>query len=116
MQRLKNSIDFKKVYNNKNSFANKHLVLYVLKTGNESRIGFSVSKKVGNAVTRNKIKRRLREISRLNAYQIQEGYDIICIARVNANDIDYQTLNNSFLHLIRKLGLLKVKENGEIND
>ena len=112
MQRLKNSIDFKRVYNNQKSFANRHLVLYILKTDNESRIGFSVSKKVGNAVTRNKIKRRLREISRLNAYQIKEGYDIICIVRVKAKDIDYQTLNNSFLHLIKKLGLLMVNENG----
>ena len=42
---------------------------------------------------RNKIKRRLREISRLNAYKIKDGYDIICIVRVNAKDIDYQTLN-----------------------
>ena len=118
MQRLKKSINYKKVYNNKKSIANRHLVFYTLKNENESRIGFSISKKVGNAVIRNKIKRRLREISRLNAYQIKDGYDIICIVRVYAKDIDYNTLNNSFLHLVKKAGLFLGDDykNGKDND
>ncbi len=126
MQRLKKNIDFKRVYNNKNSVANKHLVFYTLKTDAESRIGFSISKRVGNAAVRNKIKRRLREISRLNAYKIkdgydiiciEDGYDIICIVRVFAKDIDYETLNGSFLHLLKKADLqLGDDNNGKVYD
>jgi len=116
MQKLKKSIDFKRVYGKKNSIANKHLVFYTLKTDNESRIGFSISKKVGNAVVRNKIKRRLREISRLNGCKIKDGYDIVCIVRIFAKDIDYNTLNNSFLHLAKKAGLFVGDNNGKNND
>lgn len=117
MQRLKKNIDFKRVYNNKNSVANKHLVFYTLKTNGESRIGFSISKRVGNAAVRNKIKRRLREISRLNSYKIKDGYDIICIVRVLAKDVDYKTLNGSFLHLLKKADLqLGDDNNGKVYD
>lgn len=106
MEKLKKSLDFKKVYNNKCSIANRQLVFYYMKNGlDDSRIGFSISKKIGNAVVRNKFKRRLREISRLNSYQLLKGYDIICIVRLGARNINYEDLNNSFMHLAKKSGL-----------
>ena len=73
METIKNTKDFKKVYNEKKSIANRLFVLYVLPNGlTRSRIGVSVSKKVGKANVRNKIKRRLKEIFRLNEQSIQK--------------------------------------------
>ena len=107
MKGLKKNSDFRRVYRRGRSLADRNLVLYTLSTGDETRIGFSVSKKVGNAVTRNRLKRRLREISRLNAYKIKDGYDIICIVRVAAKNADYSTLESSFMNLVRRTGLKK---------
>ena len=64
---LKSSRDFSLVYNEKKSYANKYLVMYIRNNGMESnRIGISVSKKVGNSVIRHRITRLIRESFRLN--------------------------------------------------
>ena len=65
--RLRKNLEFKKVYSSRNNYWNRNLILYKRKNNSENtRIGFSISKKVGNAVIRNKIKRRMKEICRLN--------------------------------------------------
>lgn len=111
MNTIKKNTDFKKVYNNKNSKATSLLVLYNMKNDYDySRLGVSVSKKVGKAVVRNKIKRRLKEIYRLNEYTIKSGYDIIIIVRVKANNATYNDLEKSFMYLLKKTNLLKKRE------
>ncbi|MCL4415901.1 MAG: ribonuclease P protein component, partial [Actinobacteria bacterium] len=58
------------------------LIIYLFNNTKEnSRFGFTVSKKVGNAVIRNKIRRKLKEICRLNCSKIKKGFDVIIIAR-----------------------------------
>lgn len=116
MKGLKKNRDFRQVYRRGKSFANRNLVFYVLYTGEETRIGFSISKKVANAVGRNTIKRRLREISRLNAYQIKNGYDIICIVRVRSKNADYHTLNAAFMNLVKRAGIREEKDNEQAYD
>ena len=82
---LKKNRDFKTVYGNGKSRANKYLVMYVMKNGTEkNRIGISVSKKVGNSVVRHHLTRLIREIYRLNEHHFKKGLDIIFIVRVNA--------------------------------
>ena len=96
---LKKNRDFKTVYGNGKSRANKYLVMYVMKNGTEkNRIGISVSKKVGNSVVRHHLTRLIREIYRLNEHHFK-GLDIIFIVRVNAKKIDYHTLEKALMHV-----------------
>ena len=101
---LKKDSDFRKVYKHGKSFANRYLVMYILNNKSEySRIGISVSKKVGKAIIRNKVRRRIKEAYRLNIDEkIKNGYDIVFIARVAIKDADYVDIEKSMKHLIRK--------------
>ena len=80
-------------------------MLKALPTGlGSSRYGLSVSKKVGNAVTRNRLKRLLREIMRLQT--VKPGWDIVFIVRAEAVDADYHQLKNSVTKLLAQAQLL----------
>ncbi len=80
--RLKRRKDFRRTYQQGRSCKNGAFVLVWRKNGlDHARLGFSVSKKNGNAVQRNRIKRRLQEASRLEIAQFLPGYDYIFIAR-----------------------------------
>lgn len=105
---LKKNIDFRKVYSERNSLANKYLVMYVAKNelGN-NRIGISVSKKVGNSVIRHHITRILREIYRLNEELFKCGYDIVVIARVKTCHATYQDISKAYLDLAKLHGVLE---------
>ena len=106
-QGLKKDSDFRKVYKHGKSFANKYLVLYILNNKSEnSRIGISVSKKVGKAIIRNKVRRRIKEAYRVNIDEnVKCGYDIVFIARVAIKDADYKDIEKSIKHLVKKSGL-----------
>ncbi|MEG2869484.1 MAG: ribonuclease P protein component [Terrisporobacter sp.] len=104
---LKKDSDFRKVYKHGKSFANKYLVMYILENRSDlSRVGISVSKKVGNAIIRNKIRRRIKECYRLNVDEnVKAGYDIVFIARVSSNEVEYKDIEKSINHLIKKSGI-----------
>ena len=100
MESLKKNVDFQKVYGNGKSYANKYLVMYVLKNEcNKNRIGISVSKKVGNSVIRHRITRLIRESYRLHEDMFNSGLDIVVIARGTAKDISYHQVESALLHL-----------------
>lgn len=97
---LKRNQDFQNVYQNGRSYANRYLVMYVLKNGTErNRLGISVSKKVGNSVVRHHLTRLIREVYRLHEDTFNSGLDVVVIARVSAKDISYHQVENSLLHL-----------------
>ena len=105
---VKKNSEFQVTYRNGTSYANRLLVMYVMKTGEEeNRIGISVSKKVGNSVVRHHITRLLREIFRLNEDRIQTGLNIVVVARVAAKDSDYKHLESAYLHLCGLHHILK---------
>ncbi len=105
-QSLKKNIQFRYVYNKGKSIANKFLVMYILKNGKDfNRLGISVSKKVGNSVIRSRVTRLIRESYRLKEDDIKRGFDIIVIARINANTADYNDISKSLYHLLKKHNL-----------
>ena len=97
---LKKNADFQNVYQNGVSYANRLLVMYVLKNQTDSnRIGISVSKKVGNSVIRHHLTRLIRESYSLHEDMINSGLDIVVVARVNAKNSTYSDIESALLHL-----------------
>ena len=108
---LKKNRDFKTVYGNGKSRANKYLVMYVMKNGTEkNRIGISVSKKLGNAVFRNKYKRQLRFIIDKNKKYYQNGVDYIIIIRNGYVNLDFADKEKKYVNLIEKVNSYYKKE------
>ncbi|ASS73553.1 ribonuclease P protein component [Tumebacillus algifaecis] len=103
--RLTDKRDFQRVFHHGQSFANRYLVIYFLKNRNSDtfRVGFSVSKKVGKAVTRNRVKRLLREAFRSSRDQIKEAYDLVVIARPSAAELEYENVVQNVHHLLRNM-------------
>ena len=100
--------EFRRVYAKGKSAASPRMVVYVRKTGlPSSRLGITVSTKLGKAVVRNKIKRRFREIYRLNEEKLLCGYDIVIVGRMKSTTAEYADLDRDFLYLAEKLGLFK---------
>jgi len=105
--KLKKTYQFKQVYNYGRSYANKFLVLYVYQNKKKlRRVGYSVSKKIGKAVVRNRIKRLLREVYRHNNEQLKTGLDLVFIARNPIVDASYQQLEQTANHLFNKADII----------
>ncbi len=106
MNIIKKNLDYKAVYNCNNSFSDYNVVIFVKKNKELSnRYGFTSAKKIKNAVDRNRIRRRLKEIVRLNEDKIKTGYDIVFMARVNAVKADYKELEKSFFKVLKRSNL-----------
>lgn len=87
---------------------NPYLVVYCRrnKTG-ENRLGYTVSVKLGHAVVRNRVRRRLREVVRLNAPRMKTGWDIVLVARSRCIGAPWRKLEAAFLSACDKLDLLE---------
>lgn len=102
---LKNNIDFRRVYRKGASAVRPCLVVYARKIrGDENRLGFTVTAKVGKAHTRNRVRRRLREIYRLHESGLKTGYEFVVVARVRAAEVSYKRLETEFLSACQELG------------
>ena len=98
---------FRRLYST-SGHANSYLVLYARKNRTEgNRVGITVSKKLGCAVVRNRVRRRLREVYRLNEHRFVPGWDIVVIARSRAISADFGKLTNAYLSLAEKAGILE---------
>ena len=109
---LKKNSDFRRLYTRGNSAVTPYMVVYSRRNrGGENRLGYTVSTKLGHAVTRNRVRRRLREIVRLNTPRLKSGYDIVIVARTRCVGAEYRKMEAAFLKACEKLKLMK--EGGE---
>ena len=107
---LKKNHEFRRLYQKGASAVAGGMVLYCRKNRlGHNRVGFTVSVKLGNAVKRNRARRRLREVYRLSSPRLSQGWDLILVARGRTLTASWRELNDSFLRLSRKLGLLEDK-------
>ena len=98
---------FRRLYHT-NGQANGCLVLYARKNRTSTnRVGITVGKKLGHAVVRNRVRRRLREVYRLNEEKFLPGYDIVVVARTKAIDAPFSQLTKAYLALAQKAGILR---------
>lgn len=106
---IRKNAEFRKVYRRGKSFSNRLLVLYMYRNNlnkEVSRIGISVSKKVGKSVIRSRVKRLISESYRLNSHKFKTGYDFVIIARTSCNNKQYKEVDSSLLDLFNKAGLI----------
>ncbi len=108
---LKNNFEFRRLYNRGKNAVNPFLAVYFRKTGNkENRLGITVSTKVGKAVTRNLVRRRIREAYRLHESEFILPMDLVIVARVRCANSTFRQIEDALLELSGKLGLLKGTE------
>ncbi len=87
--RLSRSADFERAYRQGRSHANRHFVVYAFPraSGDEARLGLSVSRKVGGATDRNRVKRLVREAFAAEAGVVPAGHDVVVVARPSAREL-----------------------------
>lgn len=98
---------FRRLYKT-DAVANGYLVLYARENHlGINRVGVTVSKKLGKAVVRNRVRRRLREVYRLHESEFLPGYDMVVVARSKCVDAEFSKITAAYLHLGKKAGLLR---------
>lgn len=111
--RVRENERFQQIRKQGDSYNSELLVMCVLANGLPySRFGFSVSNRIGGAVVRNRIKRRLREAIRLRMDQIQPGWDIVFIAKVPIRSADYHEMDSACARLLRRAHLFLNHQGG----
>lgn len=104
---LKMNYEFRRVYNKGRQSVQPCLVVYCRgNKGETNHLGITASTKLGHAVVRNKVRRRLREIYRLSESRLTRGHDIVVVARVRSVTADYKRLEREFYTACRALGIM----------
>ena len=105
---LKKNHEFRRLYAKGRSAVSPTLVVYSRRNKSDgNRVGFTVTVKLGHAVVRNRVRRRLREIYRLREGELRRGYDLVIVARSRSADAAYRQLERDFLSCCARLGLLE---------
>ncbi|NLM06049.1 MAG: ribonuclease P protein component [Tissierellia bacterium] len=103
---IKKNEDYRAVYKSGIIKNSPYFTLtYLDNNKDETRIGIAVSKKTGNSVKRNRIKRRMREIIRKNYSKIKKGFDLVIVMRDKSESLSFSELEGIFIDIIKDIGL-----------
>lgn len=106
--KIRSRSDYLRIQNTGRQERGRYLILLTAHNDlSVSRFGITVSRRNGNAVRRNRIKRKIREVQRLNQGRFGQGHDIVVIARHLSAKATFSQLENEYLHLARKAGLME---------
>lgn len=115
--RITRSRRYKQIYGEKRTlFSGTMVVYHAVAEEGRPRIGLTVSRKIGNAVVRNRVKRLLREIFRQNRDRFNQPLDLVVNAKKSIRDADFRTLEAEFRIVIRRLNRLYGKQGQEKPD
>ena len=108
--RVKRSQDFDNIIRKKQSFANRQFVIYYQKNNlDHMRLGISVSKKLGNAVTRNRIKRLIRHVL-IKHQAFLTSDDFVVIARKGVEELDFHQVEKNLVHVLKLAHVYQERE------
>src|SRR6059058_5652542 len=107
-RRLRNRAEYERVRREGATRYGKLLMLNVapMENSGPSRAGFVTSRRIGGAVVRNRVRRRLREIVRQHQHELREGFWIVLVARRDAADANYRALEHEWLRLAKRASIL----------
>jgi len=109
---LKQNYEFKRMYRRGKSEVGPFLAVYCMKNGMEiNRLGITTGTKLGKAVVRNLVRRRIKEAYRLSEYRMKRGYDIVVVARGRSVAADYHKIERDLLSRLKSLGVINEPQN-----
>lgn len=108
LHRMKKNYEFKKVYSEGRYYVEKYTVMYAMKNDADyNKVGYSVSKKVGKAVTRNRVKRLMKENYRVLESDLKKGFDIIFTARPASSAAEFADIKKCMESALIRARILK---------
>ncbi len=103
--RISRGKEYSFIYKNSRRLQGKYMIVFARETKlPNNRFGIVTSKKIGNAVIRNRAKRQLREVIRKNLSNLRPGYDVVIVARFNIKEAKSDRIEMDFLRLMKKAG------------
>lgn len=109
---IKENREFSRLYRSGEFFSSDCLILYVRNNKfGKNRIGLTVSKKVGKAVIRNRVRRRIKESYREIEGKVNTSYDFVIVAKAKAAECDYKKIRSALKYLLGKAGMFNDEKN-----
>ena len=109
-QALKQNFEFKRLYRRGKNEVGPYVAVYSMKNGKEiNRLGITTGGKLGKAVVRNTVRRRIKEAYRLSEQRMKCGYDIVVVARGRSATADYQRIEKDLINRLNNLGVIREK-------
>lgn len=104
--RIRESKHYNNIYQNGKKYLGKCLIVFVLKNDvGINRFGIVTSKKIGNAIVRNKAKRRVMALVNEYRLKLAQGYDFVLVSRPLINKVEYSQIEKDFISVMRKIGV-----------